>query len=61
MTRVILEDWLARAAAQLTLPGAQPACQQRQGHRRHTAALDRWLDRFLARWLPDEDGATDAG
>lgn len=52
VTRDIMETWLTRAAQRLVLLGAQSAEQQRCGHTRHDAALESWLDRFLAGWLP---------
>ncbi|HXH04076.1 MAG TPA: glutamine amidotransferase [Candidatus Competibacteraceae bacterium] len=51
VTRDILEEWCQVAAHHLRLPGAQDVAQQRLGHRRYDAALDAWLDGFLARWL----------
>ncbi len=47
----ILEAWLVEGADELTSPGAQSAAEQRDRHARHDAALDRWFDGFLDRWL----------
>lgn len=47
----ILETWLIEGADQLALPGAQSASEQRAGHIRHDATLDRWTDGFLDSWL----------
>jgi GMP synthase (glutamine-hydrolysing) len=52
VTREIMETWLTQAAQRLVLPGAQSAEQQRHNHVRYDAALESWLDRFLAGWLP---------
>jgi GMP synthase (glutamine-hydrolysing) len=52
VTRDIMEIWLMRAAQRLVLPGAQSVEQQRYGHACYDAALESWLDRFLAGWLP---------
>ncbi|MCP5419140.1 MAG: gamma-glutamyl-gamma-aminobutyrate hydrolase family protein [Gammaproteobacteria bacterium] len=56
VTADIMETWLERAAHKLGLPGAQSPDQQRAGNLRHDAAFERWLDRFLDRWLPCEGG-----
>lgn len=47
----ILERWLLEGAKELTAPGAQSAAEQRAHHADHDAALDRWCDGFLDRWL----------
>jgi GMP synthase (glutamine-hydrolysing) len=60
VTRAILEDWLVRAAARLALPGAQAASMHRWGHDRHDAGIERWLERFLTRWLPDDGVSADS-
>lgn len=51
VTRTMMEDWLARSAESLDLPGAQSAERQRAGFGRHDAVLGRWLEGFLERWL----------
>ena len=47
----ILEAWLVEGAEELATPGAQSATEQRDHHTRHDAALDRWFETFLERWL----------
>jgi GMP synthase (glutamine-hydrolysing) len=54
VTAAIMETWMQRAAQKLSLPGAQSPVQQREGHCRHDPAFERWLDRFLDRWLDTE-------
>lgn len=51
VNRRILEAWLVEGVDELTSPGAQSAAEQRDRHARHDAALDRWFDGFLDRWL----------
>jgi len=53
----ILETWLTEGAEELIAPGAQSAAEQRAGHARHDAALDRWCDGFLQGWLRAGDNA----
>ena len=47
----IMEDWMARAAYRLALPGAQPPARQRRGNRDHDPAVAAWLEGFLDTWL----------
>ncbi|MEZ5583230.1 MAG: glutamine amidotransferase [Candidatus Competibacteraceae bacterium] len=54
VTAAIMENWMQRAAHKLSLPGAQSPPQQRKGHNRHDSVFERWLDRFLDRWLASE-------
>ncbi len=49
--RAILEHWVTEGADELGAAGAQSAAEQRDRHRRHDAALDRWFDGFLDQWL----------
>ena len=51
VTRAQMERWTTRAAHKLVLPGAQSREAIEQGWQAHDAALERWLERFLARWL----------
>lgn len=51
VTRAMMERWTEKAAERLTLPGAQSRQQILDGWQRHDAAVDRWLDAFLAHWL----------
>ncbi|MDC0831629.1 glutamine amidotransferase [Leptolyngbya valderiana BDU 20041] len=51
MTRSILARWLVSGASQLSQPGAQSGHLHRRGYRRHTVAVNQWLDRFLPQWL----------
>lgn len=44
--------WATRGAHRLVLPGAQPREAMEDGWKRHDPGLSRWLDRFLAHWLP---------
>ncbi len=44
--------WATRGAHRLVLPGAQPRETMEEGWKRHDPGLARWLDRFLAHWLP---------
>lgn len=51
VTLPMMERWTIRGAERLTLPGAQSREQILAGWQRHDAAVDRWLDGFLAHWL----------
>ena len=44
--------WATRGAHRLVLPGAQPRETMEEGWKQHDPGLARWLDRFLAHWLP---------
>ncbi|MCU0526012.1 MAG: glutamine amidotransferase [Elainella sp. Prado103] len=51
ITRPMIERWTTEAAAQLSLPGAQPYELQLDQHDRHSAAVTDWLTQFLLQWL----------
>jgi GMP synthase (glutamine-hydrolysing) len=53
MTLAMIKRWTAseKGSEMLALPGAQPRAAQLQAYRRCVAATDRWLGRFLDRWL----------
>ncbi|MBB4264552.1 glutamine amidotransferase-related protein [Roseospira visakhapatnamensis] len=51
VTHEMMERWIHKAAPMLMLPGARPAEDHRAGRRRFDAAVARWVERFLDRWL----------
>lgn len=56
-TRASLERWIGRRGDRNRMPGAMPPEQQLAGHGRHDAALGRWFEGFLNRWIaPAEAG-----
>lgn len=54
MTRAMIERWTTspNAIPKMRLPGAQPRAAHLEGYERHAAASERWLERFLDRFLP---------
>ncbi len=51
VTYAMMCRWTTRAHARLELPGAHPREAHLEGWRLHDAAVARWLDGFLRRWL----------
>jgi len=51
VTHAMVYRWTTRAAARLTLPGAQEAALHHRGRFMYDAAVAGWLDTFLGRWL----------
>ncbi|HEY1735429.1 MAG TPA: glutamine amidotransferase [Methylovirgula sp.] len=51
VTYAMMCRWTANGAERLAMPGAQPPHLHLEGWYRHDAAIDRWSDAFLERWL----------
>jgi len=51
ITLDLIDFWVAKAAEQLELPGAQPYDKQIKCHANYAAEVDRWLQEFLPGWL----------
>ncbi len=51
VTHEMMERWLHKAGHMLVLPGARKAEDHRAGRRRFDAAVARWVQAFLDRWL----------
>jgi len=51
VTREMMLRWTEKSAHRMVLAGAQARDRQLDGQRRHDAAVDRWVGRFMARWL----------
>jgi GMP synthase (glutamine-hydrolysing) len=49
--------WTTRGADKMELPGAQPRRAHMDGWYRHDAAVARWIDSFLHRWIGHTEGA----
>jgi hypothetical protein len=62
MTLPMIERWTRakKGSRMLSLRGAQPRAAQLKAYRRCVAATDRWLARFLDRWLLREEGRAEA-
>lgn len=54
VTKAMMLRWTRRAAHRMTLPGAQAREAHLNGHDHYDAAVERWLGRFLDRWLQPE-------
>ncbi len=57
VTLAMMRSWLSEAAVSLELPGAQAHEHHLEGHGRFDPDLDRWVDRFLNRWLAPVNGS----
>ncbi|HUN52061.1 MAG TPA: gamma-glutamyl-gamma-aminobutyrate hydrolase family protein [Candidatus Sulfotelmatobacter sp.] len=57
VTPAIMERWAKEATDKLTLPGAQPLAEQLPLRERFEPAIERWLNRFLRRWLRRDQAA----
>jgi GMP synthase (glutamine-hydrolysing) len=51
VTHAMVYRWTTRGAERLALPGAQEAALHHRGRFMYDAAVARWLDVFLGRWL----------
>lgn len=51
VTYAMMCRWTIHAAARMALPGAQPRHLHLEGWFRHDAAVARWTDAFLERWM----------
>ena len=60
VTYAMMCRWTTRAHARLELPGAHPREAHLEGWRLHDAAVARWLDGFLRRWLAAPPGQAQA-
>ncbi len=49
--------WTTRAAHRMESPGAQERCAHIEGWHRYDAAVERWIDSFLHRWIGRTEGA----
>ncbi|MEL6603819.1 MAG: glutamine amidotransferase [Cyanobacteria bacterium J06614_10] len=52
MTAEMVDFWTTQGADLIGAPNTQSRCEQLAGHRRYSAAVDRWLETFLNNWLP---------
>lgn len=51
ITTNLIDLWIAKAADQIELPGAQPYDEQMKRHASYATEVDRWLQEFLPVWL----------
>jgi GMP synthase (glutamine-hydrolysing) len=51
MTKDMMEEWMSRAADQLSLPGAQSYKEQHQNHEQYGKTVAIWLEEFVQHWL----------
>ncbi len=56
ITMAMVCKWSTRAGHKLKWQGAQPRDQHIRGHLAHTAAVGRWLDDFMTRWVALRNG-----